>query len=374
MSEIKPIKICHLSSVHFALDTRIFYRMCKHLSHQYEVHLIAVHPSEELREKVYIHPFKRYHNRKLRILFGWLIMFFKAIKVNARVYHLHDPELIPCGMLLRLMGKKVILDIHENIAEDIFDKPWIRNQKFIFRIFSFFEMIACRMFYIVLAETSYEKRYRSKAKNCYTILNYCDLDFFSRFNKTSYNHGLNLYYIGIILENRGILQIAEAIHQLKQEGYQANFHCVGELYSDLDRKIKQLPYYGEIQDQLHFYGRLPLEEGYEISKDMDIGMCIIWPMKNSVESYPTKLFEYMSIGLPIISSNFPLYRKTVEGNFSGICVDPLNPTEIKNAILAIHTDVEKSELMAKSGKLAVKNQFNWESQTRVLTRVYEDIL
>lgn len=348
--------------------------MCKHLSQRFEVHLIAVHPLEEIREGIHIIPFKRYHNRKIRILFGWLIMLIKALKVNARVYHLHDPELIPCGIFLKLFGKKVILDIHENIAEDIFDKPWIKRQKLIFRIFSFFEMIACRMFYIILAETSYEKRYNSKARHCYTVLNYCDINFFDKLSKTNYQHGLQLYYIGIILENRGILQIAEAVYLLKKEGYKADFHCVGELYSDLDRKIKQLPYYEDIKEQLHFYGRLPLEEGYAMAHKMDIGLCIIWPMKNSIESYPTKLFEYMSIGLPIISSNFPLYQKTVEGNFSGICVDPLNPSEIKNAIVAIHTDVKKSELMAKSGKLAVKNQFNWESQTRVLTRVYEDIL
>ena len=360
--------------MHFALDTRIFYRMCKHLSHNYEVHLIAVHPTEETKDGIHIIPFKRYHNRKIRILFGWLRMFIKAIKVNARVYHMHDPELIPCGILLRLFGKKVILDIHENIAEDIFDKPWIKRQKLIFSVFSFFESIACRLFYIVLAETSYEKRYHSKAKHCYTILNFCDLDFFETFKKDRYDNGLQLYYIGIILENRGILQIAEAIYLLKQEGKIADFHCVGELYSDLNKKIQQLPYYHEIKDQLHFYGRLSLEQGYAMAHKMDIGLCIIWPMKNSIESYPTKLFEYMSIGLPIICSNFPLYQKTVEGNLSGICVNPLDPSELKKAILTIHTDVKKSELMAKSGKLAVKHHFNWTTQTLVLTRVYEDIL
>ena len=348
--------------------------MCGHLSTRYEVHLIAVHPKEEIRRGVHIIPFKRFHNRKLRILTGWLLMLIKALRVNARVYHLHDPELIPCGIMLRILGKKVILDIHENIAEDIFDKPWIKRQKLVFSIFSLFERLACKLFYIVLAETSYEKRYKPMARHCYTVLNYCDTKFFEPFVKKQYEHRLQLYYIGIILENRGILQIAEALYLLKQAGYEADFHCVGELYSDLDRKIRQLPYYEEIKDQLHFYGRMPLEEGYTMAARMDIGLCIIWPMKNSVESYPTKLFEYMSIGLPIICSDFPLYRQTVEGNLCGICVNPLNASEIKNAILAIHTDVEKSELMAKSGKLAVKKQFEWESQNLVLTRVYEDVL
>ena len=300
-------------------------------------------------------------------------MLFKALKVNARIYHLHDPELIPCGIFLKFLGKKVILDIHENIAEDIFDKPWIKRQKLAYRIFHFFERIACNKFYIILAENSYEKRYAKLAKRYAIVLNYCDIEFFKPYEKQKYQNGLQLYYIGIVLENRGILQIAEAIHLLHQEGYKADFHCVGELYSDLERKIKSLPYYDEISESLHFHGRKTLEDGYALAKDMDIGLCIIWPMKNSIESYPTKLFEYMSVGLPIITSDFPLYRSAVENNSCGICIDPMNPVELKNAILRIHTDVEKSELMVKSGKEAVKKHYDWNSQEPILTGVYGDL-
>lgn len=374
LSGIQPIKICHLSSVHFALDTRIFYRMCQSLAKTYQVTLIAVHPQEENIRGINIIPFKRFHNRRYRLLFSWFLMLFKALKVNAKVYHLHDPELIPCGIILRMLGKKVILDIHENIAEDIFDKPWIRNQRLAYNIFNFFEKIACKFFIIILAEKSYEKRYLKLGARFQTIQNFCDIEFFQSFAKTEYKNGLNLYYIGIILENRGILQIAQSIKLLRDEGYIANFHCVGELYSDLESKLKHLEYYDEISAQLHFYGRLPLEEGYKLVENMDIGMCIIWPMNNSRESYPTKLFEYMSCGLPIITSNFTLYKETIEGNNCGICVDPLDANEIKKAILTIHRDVKNSELMAKNGKIAVEKKYDWKSQISILSKVYEDIL
>lgn len=347
--------------------------MCRTLAKQYDVTLIAIHPKAELKEGIRILPFKRYHKRKFRIAFGWLIMFFKAIRANARIYHLHDPELIPCGLLLKLAGKKVILDIHENIAEDIFDKPWIRRQKMAYRIFSFFERLACRYFSILLAEVSYEKRYSRLNAHYTSVQNFCDTGFFEPMAKTTYAHGLNLYYIGIILENRGIMQIAEAIKLLADEGYTAHFHCVGELYSDLERKLKALPYYESISGQLHFYGRMPLEKGYAMANQMDMGLCIIWPMKNSRESYPTKLFEYMCCGLPIITSDFDLYRKAVEGNNCGICVDPLKASELKNAVLSIHRDVKKSELMAENGKKAVREKYDWKSQIPILSKVYEDL-
>jgi glycosyltransferase involved in cell wall biosynthesis len=345
--------------------------MCKFLSSIYDVTLIAVHPRDEIKDKVHIIPFTRYHNRKFRILFGWLFMFFKAIRVNARIYHLHDPELIPCGILLRACGKKVILDIHENIAEDLFDKPWIKRQKLVFTIFTFFEKIACQMFYIVLAERSYEKRYNKMCKHISTVQNFCDTEFFAPYEKTDYKDTLHLYYIGIILENRGILQILDTIYLLKKEGIQAEFHCVGELYTDLDRKIKNLKYYKEIENQIHFYGRLPLEEGYMMAKNMDVGLCLIWPMKNSIESYPTKLFEYMRCGLPIITSNFPLYREVIEENNCGVCIDPLNTDKLKKELIAIHMDVKKSELMAKNGKKTVFEKYDWKSQTPIISKVYD---
>lgn len=359
--------------MHFALDTRIFYRMCTSLAAIYNVTLIAVHPQKEVKNGVQIIPFKRFHNRKLRLLFGWFLMFFKAIKVNAKVYHLHDPELIPCGLLLKLFGKKIIWDVHENIAEDIFDKPWLKNQKRAYSTFHFFEKLACKFFYILLAENSYEKRYKTLTNQYSIVLNYCDVDFFSPY-QVDRKQNNNLFYIGIVLENRGILQIAEAVWLLKQQSKIFHFHCVGELYSDLDLKLQQLPYYSEIRSQLNFYGRKSLEEGYALSKEMGIGLCIIWPMSNSKESYPTKLFEYMAVGLPIITSNFILYEEVVLQNNVGFCVNPFSATEIANAILSIHTNVEKTEQMMKNGKSTVQNLYNWNSQIPTLAKVYQQLL
>lgn len=348
--------------------------MCRTLSKPYMVSLIAVHDAEENIDNVRIIPFKRYHNRKFRIAFGWLIMLIKAVRVQAKIYHLHDPELIPCGLILRwLFRKKVILDIHENIAEDIFDKPWIKNQKFAFKLFTLFEKLACKSFHIILAEKSYENRYKNLTKNYTVVLNYCDLEFFYPLRKQQYKHQLNLFYIGIVLENRGILQIAETLNLLIQAGYDAHFHCVGELYSDLDKKLHALSYFSDIQNNMHFHGRMKLEDGYALAEHMDIGLCIIWPMKNSVESYPTKLFEYMAVGLPIITSDFPLYRTTVEGNHCGLCVDPFDTKKLKTAILEIHKDVKKSELMVENGKKAVREKYSWDSQVPLLMRVYKGL-
>lgn len=369
---MKP-RVCHLSSVHHALDTRIFYRFCKTLAAEYDVTLIAVYPEACVKDGIRIIPFRRFRNKLLRVCLTWLLMWWKAMRVNARVYQLHDPELIPCGLLLRLMGKKVILDIHENVAEDIFDKPWIPNKRLLYAFFRLFENLAVRNFRILLAEKSYEKRYKSLGADYSVILNYCDGPFFQPFAEPVNRKTDRIFYIGILLESRGLQQIAEALQKLKKQGRLVYFDVVGELYQSLLWKLEALPCWPEVKDQIVFHGRLPLEQGFEISRNAAIGMCIIQPMSNSVESYPTKMFEYMAIGLPQITSRFPLYQSVVETCGCGICVDPASPEEIAWAIIRILDNPALAESMREQGLRHAPGYF-WESQVPVVMNIYRKLL
>lgn len=366
-------RVCHLSSVHVALDTRIFYRFCQSLSARYDVTLIAVHPREEVISGIRIIPFRRFRNKLLRVCFTWLLMWWKAVRVQAPIYQIHDPELIPCGLLLRLMGKKVIFDIHENVAEDIFDKPWISNKRLLFAFFRFFERLAVRHFYLFLAEKSYEPRYKAMGARYSLVLNYCDGRFFKPFSEPVNRHSNRLFYIGILLESRGLQQMAEAIYLLKKQGRTVYFDVVGELYQSLYVKLAALPCWPEVKDQFCFHGRLPLEQGYEISRHAAVGICIIQPMSNSVGSYPTKMFEYMAIGLPQVTSHFPLYRSVVEQHQCGICADPSDPAAIAAAVARLLDDQALAAEMRANG-LAHAGEYTWDSQLPVVMDVYADLL
>lgn len=303
---------------------------------------------------------------------SWLFMFFKALKVKAKLYHLHDPELIPTAILLKLMGKKVVFDIHENIAEDIFDKEWIRFPRLYYGIFAFFEFFVTKFVFVILAEKSYAKRYKSRAKNYAIVYNYCKYDFFKRFQNKQ-RDPYKLFYSGILFENRGVLQIAEAIHILKEKGIEIEFHCVGALYYELRIKLESLPFYSEIEGNLHFYGRQKLEKAYTLGKNCGIGLSIIHPMSNSVESYPTKIFEYMACGISIIASDFPLYKTIVEEKGCGRNVNPLSSVDLAKAIQSIIADDEGRKKAEEQGILLAKETYNWESEEDKLFKIYDKL-
>ena len=64
-------------------------------------------------------------NRFSRIFITTIKVFLKAKKLDADIYHFHDPELAPICLFFRLLGKPVIFDVHENIGEQIKDKQWL---------------------------------------------------------------------------------------------------------------------------------------------------------------------------------------------------------------------------------------------------------
>jgi len=367
-------KICHVSSVHLSFDTRIFYRYCKTLAALYDVTLIACHPRDETVAGIKIKAYPRYKNRFFRVFFSWLLLLPKSLKVQAKIYHLHDPELIPLGLVLCLLGKKVIYDIHENIAEDIFDKDWIKNKQFWHKAYSLFEKPALRLFQIILAEDSYLSRYKSYQKNIEVVHNYCDIAFFDHYKIEENRDTQHLFYIGVLFENRGILQILEAMYLLKQRGKTFCFHCVGELYTPLAEAISNLPFYAAIREQVIFYGRKNLEDGYDISRKCGIGLCIIHPMCNSIESYPTKLFEYMAIGLPSITSHFPLYKSVVEENECGLTVNPLDASALADSIEKMSLEQAQYHKMVVNGFKTVFDKYNWANERQKVLDIYHKLL
>ncbi len=368
----KP-KVCQVSSVHFALDTRIFYRLAQSLKKDYDVTVIGVHPRKEFVDGVEIIPFRRFKNKMLRVAITWLLILKKCLKQKADIYQIHDPELLPTVLLLRLFRKKVVYDVHENIADDIFDKPWIKNKKLLYKFFNFFEKRVASCCPIFIAEDSYLPRYESMTSNVHVVHNYPDVDFFNAYLNEERTGEIRVFYCGILLFSRSIMEIIEAIYLLQKKDIFVHFDVVGELYTDMDEAIDNLKYIKNVKPYIHFHGRLPLSEGYEISRKASIGMSLIHPMKNSMESYPTKMFEYMCIGLPQIASHFPLYKSVVEDHECGLCCDPMDAEVIaKN----IENYLTNDALYRAHAKNAIENahKYSWSTEMEKVNRVYEALL
>ena len=228
-------------------------------------------------------------------------------KTKADIYHFHDPELIFSALFLSFKREKVVFDVHENIVEQIKDKAWLSKplRYLAAHIFQLLNRLAASFFAIIIAEHSYSHIYSGrKTKYPVTVvLNYPKLDSLKKFR--SFNRsGNEFFYIGGVTNQRGLDVILEACSLLQKQEIDFKIHFIGEVsdHAEMER-------FHNLKDKVIFYGRMDLLDGYEISKRCVAGLAILKPIGNYMNSYPTKVFEYMSIGLPVITSEFNFIKK-----------------------------------------------------------------
>jgi glycosyltransferase involved in cell wall biosynthesis len=104
------------------------------------------------------------------------------------------------------------------------------------------------------------------------------------------------------------------------------------------------------------------------------GLVTFHPLPNHIDAQPNKMFEYMSAGIPVIASDFPLWRVIVAGNDCGLLIDPMRPQEIANAIDKLVSNPDMAQRMGNNGRKAVETQYNWRIEEQKLLGFYDKIL
>ncbi len=375
-------KVCILTTVHSPFDTRIFHKQAKTLVKAgYDVALIAQHEKDEVVDGIKIIALHKPRNRFTRIFGLTWIAFFLALKQKADVYHFHDPELLPAGALLRLITKKsVIYDVHENVPKQLLNKFWIPKLLRYLIAFSYRLVERVSLVFIsslIIAEDSYLENYphdsRVLAIRNYPILlpneNFSDRRFYSA--KETY-----LLYVGGVSVIRGAFELIKTMHLLTIRGHEDIKLVVGGpfLPPALEQEISRAVVGYGLKDSIKFLGNIPYTKVSLLLSQSNIGLAILHPNPNYIESLPTKLFEYMMAGLPVIVSNFPLWRKIVEDNKCGLCVDPLSPEDIADAIEWLVSHPKEARHMGKNGRRIVEEKYNWEKEAKKLLTLYEGLL
>lgn len=365
------MKVVHITTVHRPFDTRIFQKQCKSLSRAgFEVVLVAPHDRDEVVDGVKIRPIPKKSKRLARFIAGSFRAFKVARRERPNLYHIHDPELLPIGKLLSLAGHCVVFDMHENLPKAVLSKTWIRPKirPAISAVLRFLEGMLLSGMPVIFAETSYAKDY-PRIHPKIEVLNFPDISQFA--DLADQKHPFpSIGYIGGVTAERGITVILEALEILKRDGVNVFFECVGPQFDKTLEMKTRLVAEGPLKDRVRFYGYMNVNDGMKIMGKCHVGLAILKNVPNYVESYPTKMFEYMALGLPVIVSKFPLYQKIVEEEQCGICVDPDSPQEVASALRCLIEQPGKASLMGARGRKAVMEKYCWDKELVKLTEFY----
>ncbi|MFN3282668.1 MAG: glycosyltransferase family 4 protein [Pseudothermotoga sp.] len=366
-------KIVHFTTVHPAFDIRIFHKEAKTLAQAgYNVILIAQYEKEEIVNGVRIIPLPRPKTRLSRFLILTWRTFFIAFRQRAQIYHFHDPELIPVGIALRLTGKKVIYDVHEDLPKQILSKPWIPCwlRPIVAKMAQVLEKIAAKCLNGIVVVTPNIASHFPEKKTV-LVQNFPLLSELTLAESTVYSERpLNIAYVGGIAFIRGAIEMVKAMEFLP-------LHIPAKLFlagtfesSSLEKKLRTLTGWSRVE----YLGWLNRRKVMELLNNVRVGLVIFHPEPNNIESQPIKLFEYMAAGLPVVASDFPLWRQIVQEVGCGLLVDPLDPKTISRAITWLLEHPTEAEAMGKRGKQAVLEKYNWEKEAEKLLKFYENLI
>ena len=336
----------------------------------YEVVLLAA-GEQEVVKGLRVGGLPRSSNRLTRMTLGVGRALLKSLATPADLYHFHDPELIPAGLLLRLLGKRVVYDIHEDNRTALQERDYLPSwtRPLIAGTFARIEEGASRHFHLVLAERYYAERFpRGEA-----ILNYArfpPLDEGQLAARPRAEHP-RLIYTGNVKAYRGAYRHARLLKRLPDAELVLVGRCDPGLAADLqagaDPSRLQIEGVG---------GHVPHERivSHYLRESWTAGLALFPPGPHTRRKELTKIFEYMAFGIPVLCADFPSLRRIVEGSECGICVDPDKEEEAAQAVRYLWENPEAAKGMGERGREAVRTTYNWDTQAEKLLRFYDTIL
>lgn len=371
-----PPHIAHATVVHGRYDIRILYKQCVSLARDggVEVSLYVTDDlAEERHDGVRIRPIgKPRFGRLGRATLGSIALWRALRRSRPDLVQIHDPELLPLGLLVRAGGTPVVFDMHENLPKEILTKEWITTplRVAVSWLVRLFQRGACRLLPTVFAETSYAADF-PRAKAGIVVLNFPLLESLRTIHRTK-AETFTVGYIGGVSTERGAQEVAGAIARLNEQGLPTRGLFVGGVAADLapDGPFKRAVASGYVQST----GRLAPTEGWPLMATCHVGVALLRPSPNFVDSYPTKLFEYMALGLPVVVSDFPLWRQIVDDAGCGLLVDPTDVAAIADAFSWLREHPDEARAMGARGRTAVLAKYSWDSEFDKLRRLYGRLL
>ena len=306
-----------------------------------------------------------------RMMVGAWRVYRAVRRARPTVAHFHDPELIPVGLALKLSGIKVIYDVHEDYPRVILKRQYLPSK---LRVpvswaVTAMERVASLVFdAVVTATPAITKRF--PYRKTVTVQNFPILSELVAPEPVPYiQRPPNFAYVGGITEIRGAREMVDAIGRVEDD--RGRLELVGKFSTDNDEvAARSLEGWARVD----FHGWAARPKVAELLGKVRAGLVLYHPAPNHIDAQPNKMFEYMAAGLPVIASDFPLWREIVDGAGCGLLVDPLDPEAIAEAMQWLLDHPQEAEAMGHRGRQAVEETYNWEPEAEKLIALYRRLL
>lgn len=295
-----------------------------------------------------------------RLVLTHPLALWNFLRFRPHIVHIFVAELLPLAFVFRWLGAEVIYEVQENLYKKIPLKSYNRGWLFE-RLFRFFDQKARRTFKLVFTEDAYLNEYQNLPHPYAIIHNFASLHWLYTPLPVPNLVNPTFFYAGVISLERAFDTVLSALVIVKKSYPNVRLRLFGHLRID-SKFLDNSADYQFVKDNLVFYGYQPQEEAFKHTNDALAGIALLKPVGDYADSYPTKLFDYMALGLPIITSDLPLLRAVVEPANCGVCVSPYDSEALAEQMIWCIEHPESLRKMGENGRKAIVEKYQWEEE------------
>lgn len=373
------VDIFVLTNVHHPLDQRIFYKQARSLAASgYRVALMGPGPKELAGHRdgveIEVLPVPLSAVGRLK---NMARIFRRALRSDARIFHFHDPELLFVGLALKWMGRRVVYDVHEHFPQAVKVRPWVPNR--LRRPLSWLvdrieTRIAARLDGVVGVVDEQGQRFLQRP--FVAVKNYPRLECFAPAKGRPYPR-FELVHLGSLSPARGGFFLLEIARLLCDKGLDFRLLCLGNFHGAAARErfMALREEYGLCEQVIWRAGNMPYEALGPLLSRAAVGLIPGQVSEqNNMPFVPTKLFEYLACGLPVVASDLPSLRRFRDQGNWGYVVKADDAEAHAWAIAHLLKNPDEAEAMGQRGRLAVEQRWNWDAEAEKLMGFYRGLL
>jgi glycosyltransferase involved in cell wall biosynthesis len=295
-----------------------------------------------------------------------------ARRTRADVYHLHDPELLPFGLLSHLLGTGVIYDVHEDYRTS---QDWLpcSIQPTVGWLLRRFEQFCARRFdAVVFAGNDIARGLDGSDRRKFVVRNYpsrFEFECEPSFHSDRFGSGLVVAFGGLT-PLRCASEIVRALALLPKD-LPVKLVMGGDVESEsYVRELEANPGWTRVD----YHGRVAKPELLGFLRQAAVSLVLYSRHPNHYAVRSNRFFESLAAGVPVIASRFGEWEQAVEGAGCGLVVDPERPEAIAEALAFLLRNPQQAAKMGHRGRELFLQQLNWESEKDTLLAAYDSVL
>lgn len=373
------MRIAYVTSIHKDFDARVWKYAVMMARRGHSVHLVCPWDVSDgsVREGVTLHTFPRARSRAARpFVIPWhLARKLRSLLPLVDLVHFHDIDILPYMAVLGIF-KPVVYDVHENYPDEMLVRQWIPRplRRPLYHCVRFVQAALSRLVHnAIYVIPEIEQHFPKGVLRTEIIRNYATLDLLDQVSDDYRSRPDTVLFLGSNYEGNGTFLFLEIAARFKERRPNLRFLMIDRWApSTRDRTLALIEERG--LTNITILPNIPPQNVMEYLNRATIGISVTLRLPNHINALPTKLFEYMAAGLPIVSSDLPNMVSIAEDTGAVLLCRPEEPETFVDAIEKLMDDRENAYHLGQLGQKAFRERYCWETQAETIEKFYADVL